>query len=58
MKKKTKMDHHQDGVEAAFAGKKKEDCRFEDEDDKTSWLEGFKAAISTILRTNTGKKDD
>ena len=58
MKKNKKMECHQDGVDAAFAGKKEEDCRFEDEDDKASWLDGFKAAISTILFTSKDKKDD
>ena len=58
MKKNEKMDFHQDGVDAAFAGKEEEDCPTTDDDDKSSWLGGFKAAITTILRTNTGKKDD
>ena len=58
MKKNRKMDCHQDGVEAAFAGKKKEDCKFDNEEDRTSWLEGFKAALSTIRFTFRNKKDD
>ena len=58
MKKNRKMDHHQDGVDAAFAGKKEDDCRFEDKEERSLWLDGFKAAIATIKRCCGGKKDD
>ena len=58
MKKKSKNDTYQDGVDAAWAGKDKSDCRFEDEEERSLWLDGFKAAIATIKRCCGGKKDD
>ncbi len=58
MSKKNKSDSYKDGVEAAWAGKKEEDCRFKDEEERSSWLDGFKAAIATLARCCGGKKDD
>ncbi len=58
MKKKTKSDTYRDGVEAAWAGKEEDACRFEDDEERASWLEGFKAAIATLARCCGGKKDD
>ncbi len=58
MKKNRKSETYKDGVEAAWAGKEKDDCRFDDDEERASWLEGFLAAIATIKRCCGGKKDD
>ncbi len=57
-RKRACSEAHKDGVEAAWAGKDKDVCGLEDEEERSIWMEGFKAAIATIRRCCGGKKDD
>ena len=57
-RKRSCTEAHQDGVDAAWAGKDKDACSFDDEEERSLWMDGFKAAVATIRRCFTRKNDD